>query len=40
MHELCHLKEHNHSQRFYELLNRVMPDWRDKRDKLNAFEVS
>lgn len=40
MHELCHLKEHNHSQRFYNLLNRVMPDWRAKREKLNTFEVS
>ena len=40
MHELCHLKEHNHSQRFYELLNRVMPDWRAKREILNALEVS
>lgn len=40
MHELCHLKEHNHSQRFYELLNRVMPDWRSKRERLNALEVS
>lgn len=40
MHELCHLKEHNHSQRFYELLNRVMPDWREKREQLNVLEVS
>ncbi len=40
MHELCHLKEHNHSPRFYELLNRVMPDWRTKREQLNALEVS
>jgi hypothetical protein len=40
MHELCHLKEHNHSPRFYELLNRVMPDWRAKQEMLNTLEVS
>jgi len=40
MHELCHLKEHNHSPRFYALLNRVMPDWRTKRAQLNLFEVA
>lgn len=40
MHELCHLKEHHHGRRFYELLNRVMPDWKSKREKLNTFEVS
>jgi len=40
MHELCHLKEHNHSHRFYALLDRVMPDWRTKREDLNTLEVS
>ena len=40
MHELCHLKEHHHGRRFYELLNRVMPNWREQRKRLNAFEVS
>jgi len=39
-HELCHLKEPNHSSRFYALLDRVMPDWRSKREQLNRFEVS
>jgi predicted metal-dependent hydrolase len=40
MHELCHLKEPHHGPRFYELLDRVMPDWRTKREKLNMCEVS
>lgn len=26
-HEMCHLKELNHSDRFYALLRRLMPDW-------------
>ena len=37
-HELCHLKEPNHSPRYFELLDRVLPDWRDRRRKLNEFE--
>jgi hypothetical protein len=28
LHELCHLEEHNHSPRFYGLLDRFMPEWR------------
>jgi predicted metal-dependent hydrolase len=40
VHELCHLKEHHHGRRFYDLLDRVMPDWRLKREKLNQFEVA
>ena len=38
LHELCHLKEHSHSPRFYELLTRVLPNWRTKWQKLNEFE--
>lgn len=34
-HELCHLKEHNHSSAFYRMLEGVMPDWRERREKLN-----
>ncbi len=37
-HELCHLAEPNHSPRFYELLERVLPDWRERRERLNSFE--
>ncbi len=39
VHELCHLVEHNHSQRFYRLLDRMMPDWRTRRERLNQVEV-
>jgi hypothetical protein len=37
-HELCHLAEPNHTPRFYELLDRVLPDWRERREKLNMYE--
>jgi predicted metal-dependent hydrolase len=40
VHELCHLIEHNHSKRFYMLLDRMMPDWRQRRQKLNALEFA
>jgi predicted metal-dependent hydrolase len=38
IHELCHLKEHNHSKHFYMLLDAMLPDWRERRNKLNNFE--
>ena len=31
MHELAHLKEHNHSERFWKLLGSAMPDFRERR---------
>jgi predicted metal-dependent hydrolase len=34
-HELCHLKEHNHGSDFYNLLKNVMPDWEQRRERLN-----
>ena len=37
-HELCHLAEPYHSPWYYELLDRVLPDWRERRDGLNTFE--
>ncbi len=40
VHELCHLVEHNHSKRYYALLDRMLPDWRKRRQQLNEAEVS
>jgi predicted metal-dependent hydrolase len=40
VHELCHLVEHNHSKRYYALLDRMLPDWRVRRQQLNEVEVS
>jgi predicted metal-dependent hydrolase len=39
MHELCHLKEHHHGAAFYALLGRAMPDWQDRRQRLNEMDV-
>lgn len=34
-HELCHLREKNHSPSFYRLLSRLVPEWESIRLKLN-----
>jgi predicted metal-dependent hydrolase len=35
VHELCHLREPNHSHRFWKLVERRRPDWRAQRDWLH-----
>jgi len=39
MHELCHLKYHNHSKSFYSLLTRCQPDWRNRKEILDKTVI-
>jgi predicted metal-dependent hydrolase len=36
-HELCHLKEHNHSRRFYALLEMHFPNWVGAKSELDGL---
>lgn len=38
VHELCHLREFNHSPRFYALLDAAMPDWKKRRRTLHSID--
>lgn len=40
LHELCHLRELNHSAKYYALLGAVLPDWKDYRRALNAISAA
>lgn len=37
LHELCHITEHNHSERFYRLMNQVMPHWEGIKARLDVM---
>lgn len=39
IHELCHLREHNHGPSFYRLLQTMLPDWEQRREQLNGCVV-
>jgi hypothetical protein len=39
MHELCHLKNQNHSKAFYSLLARCPPDWRKRKEASDRFRL-
>lgn len=40
LHELCHLAEHNHSERFYRLMGQVMPNWEKIKGRLDKMANS
>jgi predicted metal-dependent hydrolase len=37
LHELCHLRYHNHGKEFYKLLSEVFPDWKKRRSELKRY---
>lgn len=38
-HELCHLKEMNHSRRFWDLVAKTVPDYKSKRKELLKIKI-
>ena len=36
-HEICHLKEHNHSKKYYRLLSDLMPQWPSVKSRLDGM---
>ncbi|MCC5088412.1 YgjP-like metallopeptidase domain-containing protein [Xanthomonas campestris] len=37
LHELCHLKMHNHGKAFYRLLDAHLPGWREIKQRLESL---
>lgn len=40
VHELVHLLERNHNQRFVSYMDKFMPNWRERRDLLNSLPLA
>jgi predicted metal-dependent hydrolase len=38
LHELCHLKEHNHTTNFKNLLSSILPNWKEYKARLDRFD--
>ncbi len=39
MHELCHLRVHDHGPAFERLLGRCMPDWKTRKERLESIVI-
>jgi predicted metal-dependent hydrolase len=39
-HELCHVVHGHHGKKFYELLRRVMPDWEERKMRLERMATN
>ncbi len=39
VHEICHLKEHNHSKEFWMLVECAIPDYKEKRAELRRYAL-
>jgi len=39
VHEMAHLRERTHNDRFIALMDRLMPQWREYREQLNRLPV-
>lgn len=37
LHEICHIREHNHSKEFYALLDKAQPGWRPIKARLDGM---
>jgi predicted metal-dependent hydrolase len=37
VHELCHLRHHNHGEGFYRLLSELYPDWKEVRREMKKY---
>ncbi|MDT8385680.1 MAG: SprT family zinc-dependent metalloprotease [Gammaproteobacteria bacterium] len=37
VHEICHIKEHNHSPKYYKLLKRLLPNWEETKSRLDGM---
>jgi predicted metal-dependent hydrolase len=36
-HELCHIKYNNHSRKFFDFLTLIMPDWEERKKRIEYF---
>ena len=39
VHELCHLHHPDHSPAFHAEMTRLMPDWKERKEELNSFDM-